>query len=63
MTHNFKTVGNWNDEIIDENTWIQGPGKATNVDNSFYIIFACVISCYVSLSVDVFMNLRKSGES
>lgn len=27
VTHNFKAVGNWNDEIVDENTWIQGPGK------------------------------------
>lgn len=27
VIHNYKTVGSWNDEVIDENTWIQGTGK------------------------------------
>jgi len=27
VTHNYKTVGIWNDEIVDENTWISGPGQ------------------------------------
>lgn len=27
VIHNYKTVDYWNDEIVEENTWIQGPGK------------------------------------
>lgn len=27
VVHNYKTVGDWNQEIIEENTWIQGPGE------------------------------------
>lgn len=27
VIHNYKTVDSWNEEIIEENTWIQGAGK------------------------------------
>lgn len=27
VTHNYKTVGIWNDEVVEENTWIQGSGN------------------------------------
>lgn len=26
VAHNFKTNGNWNSEIVNENTWIEGTG-------------------------------------
>lgn len=27
VTHNFKTAGEWNEELVEGNTWIAGPGK------------------------------------
>lgn len=39
VTHNHKTVGVWNDETVDENTWIQGPGN-------IYIFYLNSINCY-----------------
>lgn len=41
VTHNYKTVGDWNEEIVDENTWIQGPGK----------IHAFIFLSFVSLQI------------
>lgn len=34
VRHNYKTVGSWNDEIIEENTWIQGSGN-NNIIHQF----------------------------
>lgn len=42
VTHNYKTVGKWNDEIIETNSWIPGPGHEFTLyfqfhDNEFLV--------------------------
>lgn len=33
VVHNYKTVDYWNEEIVEENTWIQGAGKVYALDS------------------------------
>lgn len=31
VTHNYKSSGIWNDEVVEKNTWIDGPGREFNL--------------------------------